>query len=122
MTWDYRKFPSHPVAAEKLEMRVRNTIIYYYLYRFDTELGKCVCAIHRIKRSCPSCVAQLDKYWLPTISPSSQPRHAHFENCYYSKIIEHCNDWIIMKFLDNKKTQVEFDKLLCIDSCRNVKY
>ena len=35
MPWDYRKFPSHPVAAEKFEIRGRNTIILYYNYRVD---------------------------------------------------------------------------------------
>ena len=35
-TWDYRKFTSHPVAAEMFETRGRNTIISHYHYRVDT--------------------------------------------------------------------------------------
>ena len=92
-------------------MRGRNTISLHYNYRADPELGKCVCAIFRIPCACPACVAQLDKYWLPNCDPSSQPRYAHAENCYYKKILEHCNYWIIMKFLDNKTPQVDFDNI-----------
>ena len=64
MTWDLWKFPNHPVAAEKFEMRGRNTIILYYHYMVGPELGKGVCAIFRIPSTCKDCVAQLDKYWL----------------------------------------------------------
>ena len=35
-TWDYWKFPWHPVAEEKFEMRERNTIILHYRYSVDT--------------------------------------------------------------------------------------
>ena len=34
-TWGYRKFPRHPVSAEKFEMRGRNTILLNYHYRVD---------------------------------------------------------------------------------------
>ena len=80
-TWDYWKFPRHPVAAEKLEARGRNTILSHYNYRVDPKLGKGVCMIRRIPCEFPTCVAQLDKYWLPTIYPSSQLRYAWIENC-----------------------------------------
>ena len=70
MTWDYWKFPRHPFAVEKFEMRGRKTIILSYHYRVDPELSKGVCAIRRIPSACTACVAQLDKYWLPTIAPS----------------------------------------------------
>ena len=86
-TWDYRKFPRHPVAAEKFETRGINNIVLHYHYRVDTELGKFVCAIRRIPCACPACDYQLDKYWLPTIPPLSQPRYAHVENCYYKKYL-----------------------------------
>ena len=44
ITWDYLKFPRHPVAAEKFKMRGGNTIIWYYHYSFHKELGKGVFA------------------------------------------------------------------------------
>ena len=71
MTWDYRKFPRHPVAAEKFKTRGTNTIISHYHYRVDPELGKGVCVIRRIPCACTACMAQFDKYWSPTIDPSS---------------------------------------------------
>ena len=87
MTWDYWKFPRHPVAAEKFEMRGRNTIILYYHNSFDTELGDRVCANFRSRCACPACVAELDKFWFVTIPPSNQPRYAHVENCYINKTL-----------------------------------
>ena len=83
----------------------------YYHYRVDPELGKAVCAICQVSCAFTACVAQLDKYWLPTIAASSQPRYARVEKCYYNKIIEHYHYWIIMKFLDNKKPQDDFDNI-----------
>ena len=83
------------------ETRGRNTILLHYHYRVDTEFGKCVFAY----------VAQLDKYWLTNIPWSSQPTYAHVENCYYNKILEYYNDLIIIKLLDNKTPQVEFDNM-----------
>ena len=77
MTWDYQKFTRHPVAAEKFEMRGRNTILSNYNYRVDIELGKGVFVVCRIICAYQDCVAQLEKDWLPTIPPSSQPRYAH---------------------------------------------
>ena len=107
MTWDYWNFPRHQVAAKKFEIRGRNTILLHYHYRVDPELGKYVCENFRILCACKSCVAQIDKYWLPTIATSSQPRYDRVENCYHKKL-EHKNDWIIMKLLDNKTPHVEF--------------
>ena len=85
MTWDYQKFPRHPVSAEMFGMRGRNTIFLNYNYRVDLEPGKGVCAIFWIPCACPSFVDQLDKYWLPTIPPSYQPKYDNVENCYYKK-------------------------------------
>ena len=45
ITWDYRKFPSHPFAAENFETRGRNTILSHFRYRVGPELGKGICAI-----------------------------------------------------------------------------
>ena len=39
MTLYYWKFPRHIVAAENFKIRERNTIILYYHYRVDPELG-----------------------------------------------------------------------------------
>ena len=89
-------------------MRVINNIILNHHYRVDPELGKCVCEIIRIIFTCTDCVAQLDKYLLSIIDPSSQRRYVSVENLYYNKIHEHYNDWIIMEFLDNKTPQVDF--------------
>ena len=111
MTWDYRKFPRHPVSAEKCEIIVINTIIFHDHYRVEPELGKVACVIRRIPCACPACVAQLDKYWSPTITPSSQSRYAHVENCYYNIILEQYNNCIIMNFLDSKTPQVDFDNI-----------
>ena len=69
ITKDYWKFPRHKFAAEKFEMRGRNTIILNYHYRVGPELGKGVCDICWITCACPACVAQLNKYCLPTNSP-----------------------------------------------------
>ena len=68
MTWNYQKCPRHPVAAENFVTRGLNTILLNYHFRVDPEL-QFVCAIFRTPYACPSCVAQLDKYWLPTITP-----------------------------------------------------
>ena len=87
MTWDYRKFSRHPVAAEKFKKRRRNTIISHHHYRIDPELGKCSCAILRIPCACPVCVHQPDKYWLTIITPSYQPRYARVEKFYYKKYL-----------------------------------
>ena len=57
MTWDYCKFPRHPVATENFEMRGINTILLHYHYTVDPKLGKVVCLIHRIPCACPVCVA-----------------------------------------------------------------
>ena len=108
MTWYYKKFPRHPVTAENFKMRVRNTILLHYHYRVDPEVGKSVCAIHRVPFACTACVAQLDKYLLPNIAKSPQPRYARVETFYYNKILEHYNYWIIMEFLENKTPQVDF--------------
>ena len=83
MTWDYRNFPRHPVAAEKLEIIGINTTPLNYHYSCDPELGRGVCVILQIPCAFPVCIAQLDKYFLPTISPSSQLRYSLVENCYY---------------------------------------
>ena len=63
MTWDYWKFPRHPVAAEKFETRGTNTILFHYHYRFDPKLGKGVCVIFQIPCACTAYVAQIHKYW-----------------------------------------------------------
>ena len=91
-------------------MRGINTIILHYYYSIDPKLGKGVCNIFRIPCACTACIAKLDRYWLPNIDPSSQPRYARVENCYY-KIIEHNKNWIIMDLLENKTPQVEFDNI-----------
>ena len=65
MSWYYRKFPCHPIAAEKFEMRRRNEIILHNHYRVYPKLGKFVYSILRITCVCPACVAQIDKYLLP---------------------------------------------------------
>ena len=111
MTWYYRNFPRHPVAAENFKFRGINTIILHFHYRVDPELGKGFCVIHRITCACPCCVDQLDKYWLPTIYPSSQPRYAHVDFSEYIKILEHYNDWIIVNFLEKKTPQVDFENI-----------
>ena len=77
-----------------------------YHYRVDPKLSKCVCAIRRIPCECTDYVDQLDKYWLPNCDPSSQSRYDYVENCYYNKIIEHYNVWIIMEVLNNKTPHV----------------
>ena len=77
MNWDYRKFPRHPVPVETFERRGKDTIILYYYYWVEPELGKGVCDIYCIPWAFPACVDQLDKYKLPTIAPSSQPRYDH---------------------------------------------
>ena len=33
------------------------------------------------------------------------------ENCYYNKILEHYNDWIIIEVLYNNTPQVDFDNI-----------
>ena len=63
-------------------MRGRNTILVHYHYKVDPELVKGVCAIFRIPCEYQAWVYQLDKYWLPNIAPSYQPRYANVENCY----------------------------------------
>ena len=68
MSWDCWKFPRHPVAAEIMKLRGRNTILLYYNYRVDTKLGKYVCVINMFPCACILFVAQLDKYCLPTIT------------------------------------------------------
>ena len=60
-------------------MRGRNTNILHYYYRVNQEIGKVFSSVFRIPYACTSCVAPLDKYWLATISPSSQPRYDHVE-------------------------------------------
>ena len=83
--WDCQKFCHHPVAAENFVVRGRNTLISIYHYRVYPKLGKVVCVIFRIPCVCPACVDKLDKYWLPNCAPSSQPRYARDENCYFKK-------------------------------------
>ena len=63
MNWDYRKFPRHPVATQKFETIVIDTILSYYHYRFDPELGKGFCAIHWIPCACTAYANKVDKYW-----------------------------------------------------------
>ena len=63
------KILGHPVAAENFEMRGRNTILSCYHNRFDTKLSNGVCTILCITCAFPACVAELDKYWFPNISP-----------------------------------------------------
>ena len=106
MTWDYQKFPRHPVVAEKFETRGRNTIIFYYHYRVDLELDKVVCEILRITFTCPSCVDQIDKDWLLNCDASSQSRYARVEFFSYNTVLEYYNNWIIMELLDNRIPQV----------------
>ena len=76
MSYDYQKFPRHQVAAEQYKTRGRNAMLSHYYYRVNPKLGKGVCAIFLIPREYPSCVAQLDKYWLPNCAPSTKPMYA----------------------------------------------
>ena len=69
MYWDYWKFPCHPIAAEKFEMRRRNEIILHNHYRVYPKLGKGVCAIIQIPCVCPDCVAKIDKDWSSNCVP-----------------------------------------------------
>ena len=62
MTWYYRKFPRHPVAAENFKMRGRNNILLCYYYRFDKELGRGVFVVSWIPCACTAYVDQLYKY------------------------------------------------------------
>ena len=87
MSWGYYRFPRHPVAAEKFEMRGRNNIILHYHYRIDPKLGKGVCVICQIPCACPASVAQVDKYWLQNYDPSYQLRYARVDNFHYNKIL-----------------------------------
>ena len=66
-------------------MRGINTFLSHYNYRVDPELGSVVCVIRPIPCEFPACVDKLDKYWLPSISLSSQPRYAHVENVTITK-------------------------------------
>ena len=54
-------------------------ILLHYHYTINPKHGKGVCAICQITFACPDCVAQLDKYCLPNISPSSQPWYTRVE-------------------------------------------
>ena len=103
MSFDCRKFPRHPVAADHFEMRGRSTINLYYYYRVNPKLSKGVCAIFRIPFSYPDFSDQLDKCCLTNWSPSSQPSCAFYEKYYYNKIIE---NWIIMEFLCSNTSQI----------------
>ena len=69
MSWDYWKFPCHPIAAEKFGIRGRNTIILYYHFKVDIKIGKGVCSICLIPCAFPACVIQLDIDWLPNCDP-----------------------------------------------------
>ena len=93
---NYRKFICQPIYVKRYEIRERNTIISYYHYRFDMNLGKVFCDICRIPCTCPVFVAKLDQYWIYNFAPSSKPRYACVENCYYTKVLEHYNYWNIM--------------------------
>ena len=112
MYCDYHNFPRQPVSSEKLETRGRNNIISHCITRIYPKLGKNVCAICWSFCACPSFVDQLDKYWLPNIAPSSQPRYSHAENCYYNKILEDYKDWIIMELFDNDTPQLILTKFM----------
>ena len=61
MSWNYRKFPHHPVASECYNIIGRNTIISHYHYRLEPNIGKGVCVICQITCACPECVDKLDK-------------------------------------------------------------
>ena len=111
MSWDYWKFTRHPLAAVKYEIRGINTILSPYHSKVDPKRSKHVFAIFYIPCEYPACVDQLDKYWLPNCAPSFQPRYTRAESFYYNKIIEHCNDWIIVEFLDKNTPQVEFNNI-----------
>ena len=81
-------------------------------------LVNCFCGILRIPCAFPSCVAQLDKYLLPTIYPSSQPRYSRVENCYYK------NTWTLQWLDDHgiliqQDTQILVWQHVCINSCIN---
>ena len=80
MSWDYRDFPRHPVSAEKFERRGRNNIISLFYYRVDPKLGKGVYVILWVLCAFSACVDQLDKFCLPNIASSSQPRYVRIEN------------------------------------------
>ena len=69
MSWDYWKFPCHPIAAEKFGIRGRNTIILHYHYRVYIKIGRGVCSICLIPCAFPACVIQLDIDWLPNCDP-----------------------------------------------------
>ena len=104
MSWDYWKFPCHPVASKRFEMRESHTILFRYHYKVDTNLDRGFCVISRFPCAFPSCFTQLDKDWLPNCALSYQPSYVCDENCYY-KILENYNGWIIMGSLYNKTTQ-----------------
>ena len=69
MSSGYWKFPRHPVSTEQLKMGGINDIIFHYHYRVGPKIGKGVCDLCRIPCECTAFVAQLGKYWLPTIVP-----------------------------------------------------
>ena len=92
MSWDYQKFPRHPVTAEKFEMRGRRYILSHYYYSVDTKLCKVVCAICRIICVFLACVDQIGTDWLPNMATSSQPKYARVDNFYHEKIHKNYND------------------------------
>ena len=104
-------FLGNQLLQINFETRGRITTFLYYNYRVDSELDKVACVIQHISCAGTGFISQLDKYWLPTISPSYQPSYADVENYYSTKILEHYNNWIIMNVLDNKAPQVEFDNI-----------
>ena len=63
------------------------------------KLAKDVCDNYHISCPCPSCVSQLDKYWLTNFTLSYQTRYSCVLNCYYSKALDHSTSSIIIEVL-----------------------
>ena len=102
VTWDYWKFPRHPVAATKFKMRGRNTLILHYHYRVYPELGKLILIlvgfnghVHPVFINLIKIGYQLLLHNLNQVLPMLK-----------FVILKYYNDWTIMELLDNKISQV----------------
>ena len=107
MGWTKRLFPNIVPVRGKSKIRGSGTVQSHYHYRLDPDLGEGKCAMRRIPCACMACQLQLDKPWIPGVTPENQERYAPVKDCVYYPILDKYNDWIIMPFVKERKTPVE---------------
>jgi hypothetical protein len=89
------------VGFQSSRGETRNGISAMYNFRADPELGMHRVAVRRIPCACVPCIEQLERMWLPGVTPEEQPRYSRNSRCILFQIFDGLNDWQIISLSPN---------------------